>query len=127
MLGIFLYILFIRGIGYRESKSGIKNVSSTEAYDLLTSAKEIMIIDIRTPEEFSRGHLEGAVNIDYYAPDFNDMLGKLDKKNTYLVYCRTGSRSDKSLAVIKKLGFKNILHMYRGIAEWKNAGLPLGE
>lgn len=124
LTGIFLYILIFRVMGFRDNKPNIIKVSSVEAFDLLARDNTIMIIDIRTPEEFSRGHLEGAININYNAPDFNDTLKKLDKNNTYLIYCRTGNRSGILIAGLRKYGFKNVLHLHRGIIEWKNTGLP---
>jgi len=72
------------------------------------------IIDIRTPQEYSSGHIDGAINIDFYAPDFAQQLEKLDKVAGYSIYCRSGSRSGKALDIMKNLGFTNVVDLQGG-------------
>jgi len=79
-----------------------------------------VILDVRTPEEFQEGHIEGAVNLDYYAKTFLDDLDRLDKTKVYLIYCRSG----KTFGFMKKLGFQEVYHMVGGIMRWKAEGLP---
>lgn len=86
---------------------------------------DFIILDVRTPEEYSEGHIEGAINIDYYADDFENKLDELDKGKTYLVYCRTGSRSASARDIMTDLGFKNIYNMTGGISDWQSAGYPI--
>jgi rhodanese-related sulfurtransferase len=78
------------------------------------------ILDIRTPGEFQSGHLTKSIPIDFYSQTFADQLNRLDKTKTYLVYCRTGNRSTKSLKLFKKLKFQKIYHMASGISTWKS-------
>jgi rhodanese-related sulfurtransferase len=87
--------------------------------------KSITILDVRSPEEFSEGHLKGAQNIDIGSPDFQKNFAKLDPAKTYLVHCAAGGRSTRSLGVLGKLGFKSILHLDGGLNAWKAAGLPV--
>lgn len=82
------------------------------------------IIDIRTPEEYAEGHLPGAANIDFYSSDFGQRLSQLDRQKTWLVYCRSGNRSGKSLKKFKKLGFENVLHLRGGYSAWTRAKGP---
>lgn len=104
----------------------VKNVTPEEAHDLLMlSSKFVHIIDVRTPEEYAGGHLAGAVNIDYSSADFKEIINKLDKNATYLVYCRTGSRSAAASAIMLELGFKDIYNMTGGITDWQAAGYPV--
>ena len=51
------------------------------------------MLDVRTPEEFAEGHVEGATLIDFYEPDFAERIAALDRDATYVVYCRSGNRS----------------------------------
>ena len=81
-----------------------------------------MILDVRTPEEFSSGHLEDAVNINYYSINFQNDLAKLDKTKTYLIYCRSGSRSGRSLNLMKQLGFIRVYNVSGGILQWEKEG-----
>lgn len=81
-----------------------------------------VILDVRTPEEFAAGHIEGAVTIDWYAPDFGEEVGALDRETIYLVYCRTGVRSAEAAAVMIEEGFGEVYNMEKGINAWKKAG-----
>jgi len=86
---------------------------------------EFVILDVRTPEEFAQGHLSGALNVNLMAPEFERRLGALDKAKTYLVYCRTGNRSEKAIQIMGRLGFRSVYHMSEGIVGWQKKGFPL--
>lgn len=91
-----------------QDSSRILAVSAKEAADLIdkhSGDNEFAILDIRTPGEFQSGHLAKSIPIDFYSPTFTDQLNRLEKTKTYLVYCRTGNRSTKSLELFKKLKF----------------------
>ncbi len=66
------------------------------------------LLDVRTPEEFDAGHLENAVNINWYDSDFVDQLIVVPKENTLYVYCKKGVRSAKAAALLDSLGYKAI-------------------
>lgn len=66
------------------------------------------IIDVRTPVEFAEGHLEGAVNIDYTAENFSEVIADLNPDAHYIVYCRTGRRSAKACAEMAQAGLSNV-------------------
>jgi rhodanese-related sulfurtransferase len=78
-----------------------------------------VLLDVRTKEEFTAGHIEGAINVDFYAGDFRDQLNKLDKSKTYAVYCRTANRSGQALTLMQQLGFSSAYDLIGGIAAWK--------
>jgi len=99
----------------------MKDLSAKEASEL----KDVTIIDVRTPGEFNAGHLKGAKLIDIMDPDFNEIISGLDRKKSYLVYCRTGSRSRHAVNLMQQLGFENIYHMKNGIMDWEAEGLPV--
>jgi rhodanese-related sulfurtransferase len=84
-----------------------------------------VVLDVRTPAEFRREKIAGARNVDFHTPAFREALGALDRNATYLVYCRTGNRSAKTLPILRELGFRNVLHLTDGITAWKSAGLPV--
>ena len=105
----------------------IKNISPEEAYKLILENKDnpdFVIIDVRTSEEFSDEHLEGAINLNYYSDTFQKDLHKLDKNKTYLIYCRTGGRSGNTLNIMQELDFRVVYTILGGITKWKSAGLP---
>jgi rhodanese-related sulfurtransferase len=66
------------------------------------------LVDVRTPEEFAAGHLENAVNINWYDEDFEKQVATLPKENTIYVYCQKGGRSAKAVAVLHALGYKAV-------------------
>ena len=86
---------------------------------------DIVLLDIRTPGEYKAGHIRGSVLLDYYARDFIDQLKTLDREKTYLVYCRSGNRSAKSLSVFNQLGFRQVYHLKTGIRGWQRETYPL--
>lgn len=111
-------------------KDDVKHTSATGAKKLIddSAAKKdgkIVVLDIRTPEEFKDGHIAGAVNVDFKEKDFAAKVAKLDKSKTYIVHCQSGGRSTKSLEVFKKLEFKSIVHLDNGFGSWEKAGLPV--
>ncbi len=105
----------------------IEDITPQEAFTLIQNNRnnpDFVIIDVRTPEEFADGHIENALNIDYYSEIFRDELNKLDKNKTYLVYCRSGGRSGNALNIMKELNFREVYNISGGIIDWKAAGLP---
>ncbi len=102
----------------------VQNVDPATAQKLLTESSNIRVLDVRTPEEFAEGHIEGAVNVDFKAADFAGNVAKLDKSKSYVVHCRSGNRSGKSLAVLEDKGFGTIYHLNEGFNAWKASGMP---
>ncbi len=114
--------------GAVEQTTEVKNVSAQEAYTLVQENldnPDFVIIDVRTPDEYNDGHVEGAVNIDYNSDAFRDKTDGLDKNKDYLVYCRSGSRSSAAVKIMEELGFTMIYHMNGGILDWNSESLPL--
>ena len=103
----------------------VKNVAVEEAAKLLGVRKDIVVLDLRTDEEFKAGHLAGAKNIDFLGSDFAKKIGELDKSKTYLVHCASGGRSTSSLDVFKAQKFTSILHLNEGFKAWSAAGHPV--
>tara|TARA_B100000809_G_scaffold125132_1_gene123397 strand:+ start:577 stop:969 length:393 start_codon:yes stop_codon:yes gene_type:complete len=79
---------------------------------------DFQVIDIRTSKEFKKGHLENAININFYNKKFNDQLSKLDKEKTTYVYCHSAGRSARSMATFKLLNFKQVYDMDKGYTGW---------
>jgi rhodanese-related sulfurtransferase len=105
----------------------VTNISAQEAYTLIQEKvddPDFKILDVRTPDEYTSGHVEGAVNIDYNSNDFKEKLDTLDRSGEYLVYCRSGNRSSGAVKVMEDLEFTMIYHMVGGIIEWSAEALP---
>jgi rhodanese-related sulfurtransferase len=115
----------------KKDQTGIhtfKNISIQEASELLQdniNNPDFVILDVRTPEEFSSGHIKGAINLDFYSATFKDELDKLIKTNIYFVYCRTGNRSVQATKLMESLGFREVYNLSPGgMPDWIEAGLP---
>ena len=109
---------------FGELRDSVLHVTAVEAAQLLAQKPNIKVLDVRTGFEYKRGHIEGAVQINYYSFSFKDKLSTLDKEITWLVHCKSGVRSGKTLSLMKELGFKSIIHMDDGINGWRAAKLP---
>ena len=94
-------------------------------YEKKMTQPDVQLVDVRTPEEFSEGHLENAINIDVTADDFDAKVVGLDKEKPVMVYCKSGGRSAKASARLKELGFKNISDLEGGITNWTNEDKPV--
>lgn len=102
----------------------VKHVESKAAAEIIAKG-EVIVLDVRTADEFAEGHIKGAKNIDFLDSKFKAEAAKLDKTKTYLVHCQAGGRSTKSLESLKELGIKNLIHLDDGFGGWKEKGLPV--
>lgn len=75
------------------------------------SEKKIIIIDVRTAAEYQTGHAKDSTNIDFYAPNFLDEIKKLDMNKSYQLYCRSGNRSGQAEAMMKDMGFRDVVNV----------------
>tara|TARA_B100001121_G_scaffold184412_1_gene161022 strand:+ start:423 stop:1034 length:612 start_codon:yes stop_codon:yes gene_type:complete len=86
--------------------------------------KSSIIIDVRTPEEFNKGHLRNSLNVNWLDENFDENLNIFSKDLPVMVYCLSGGRSSKANERIKSLGFKNVYELDGGILEWRKNKLP---
>lgn len=100
-------------------------VLEVSKYETKLKQPNVQLLDVRTPEEFSEGHLENAINIDVTAADFDAKVASLDKEKPVMVYCKSGGRSAKASARLKELGFKTISDLEGGITNWKSDNKPV--
>ena len=99
-----------------------KNIAPQSVCDFITKKgrENIILLDVRTPEEFAAGHIPNAINLNYNASDFTEQVNKLDKSKTYLVYCKAGSRSAGAANIMSTNGFNTIYNLKGGIMAWPN-------
>ena len=106
------------------SNDNITSVSAPE-FDKEIKANSVQLLDVRTPQEYAEGHIDGAFNINIQSDDFQQRAEKeLSKDSTILVYCRSGRRSMEAAEMLTKLGYK-VVNLKGGIIEWKGDGLPV--
>jgi len=125
LIALVFFVVMI-GAGKAGGDAG-RNMGPGEAQALIrenAGNRDFVVLDVRTPGEFAQGHLEGAVLVDYRSPGFREEMAGLDRSKTYLVYCRTGNRSEKALGIMRELGFRSYYHLGGGIKRWTEEGLP---
>ncbi len=106
--------------------AGVRTVSAEEGAAIQASPPEsLVILDVRTADEFAAGHLEGAVVVDFYAEDFRAQLEELDPTVPYLLYCQSGNRSGQAAAMMEDLGYDDVANIDGGILAWSAAGLDV--
>ncbi len=104
--------------------AGIRLISAQDGAAIASNPPEdLVILDVRTEEEFAEGHIDGAVMIDFYSDDFADQIADLDPDVPYLLYCRSGNRSGQTTAIMQDLGFSDVADIDGGILSWSQAGL----
>lgn len=103
MLFLFFFLL-----GCTQSKSKlITKVSQNEL-------KNVTLIDVRTPEEFVAGHMNEALNINWFDSDFAEQMKAIEKDETIYVYCKKGGRSAKAAKLLDSLGYKKVVDLEGG-------------
>ena len=100
-------------------------VATQSCRTIASPPSDLVILDVRTPEEFADGHVEGATMLDFYRADFADELAKLDRDVPYVLYCRSGNRSGQTLELMRELGFSSVQDVDGGIVSWVEVGLPV--
>ena len=100
-----------------QSKSFDSDKDGKSFKESFQNSSNAVLLDVRTPEEYLSGTLEGAINMDYYAPDFESKITSLDKDKEYFVFCRSGNRSGKTCNLLVNNGV-NSFNLQGGIGEW---------
>jgi phage shock protein E len=106
------------------AQAKFKNIG-VDQFDKLRQQTNTVVLDVRTPKEFAAGHIAGATNIDWNAPDFPSKAAALDKSKTYLVHCAIGGRSAKASDKMAALQFTNVYNLEGGMKAWEKAGKPV--
>lgn len=127
MKHIYLIIalsIFFAFSGYARKTTATVKPLTTEEFQKIIASKTVTLIDVRTAEEFSEGHIPGAVNLDVNNPDFVSSIKKLIKKKPLALYCRSGNRSKLAASKLSKLQIK-IYDLNLGIKDWMQTGFPV--
>lgn len=107
--------------GIKDSGTSYQNIRPTEARVLMKSLEpnSYEIIDVRTPEEYKSGHVEGAKLINLFDHDFVNQIAKLDPDKTYFLICRSGNRSGSACSTMARNGFSRMYNISGGMISWK--------
>ncbi len=107
--------------------TGNDNIVSASApeFEIEIKSDSVQLVDVRTPQEYAEGHIDGALNINIQSDDFEELVQReLSKDSTVLVYCRSDRRSLDAAEILTSLGY-NVVNLKGGIIEWKEDNLPV--
>lgn len=128
MKKLTLLIVFFIGITTfscaNKTNEGI-TVVSPEEMETLLNLEDVQLVDVRTNEEHSKGHLANSQNIDFNSPTFDEDIVKLDKEKPVLLYCQRGGRSAKCAEKMQEAGFKKIYDLKGGFSKWEHIKLDI--
>jgi rhodanese-related sulfurtransferase len=96
-----------------------QNLAPVEFKAAFESADNAVIIDVRTPSEIAAGKIDGALELDFFAPDFGQKVLAFDKDKSYFIYCRSGNRSGQACAMMSQNGFKHLCNLAGGMMSWE--------
>jgi len=105
-----------------------EDISVEKAYEMIKNSnhdENLVLIDVRTPQQYEQVHLQNTILINYRDPNFKTEISKLDKNRTYIVHCRSGKRSGKACEIMQETGFKEVYNVAGGILEWQEVDLPV--
>jgi thioredoxin 1 len=107
--------------GQKQAESSLSPVAFSEK---LKASPQAVVLDVRTPGEFQKGHLAGAINYDWNGKDFGRQIAGLDKEKPVFVYCLGGGRSESAAQKMRAEGFREVYELEGGMLKWRGAGLP---
>lgn len=107
----------------RRKASGIVNVEPQDAVKLINN--DALVIDLRSPEAFARGHIVNAKNIPLDELEANNEKISGHRAKALVAVCESGTSSTKAVDKLRKAGFESVYGLKGGIAGWTQANLPL--
>ena len=119
---IFISLLLIYSCQIFESNE-INEISDAQFTEIQDT--DFILVDVRTTEEYESGHIQDAINFDFYSESFQNDILTLDKSSSIILYCRTQNRSTKTANYLKENGYKEIIVLAGGITSWVKNGNDL--
>jgi rhodanese-related sulfurtransferase len=120
-----ILVFFITTLSISCGKGSGDDSSLVTPEELSLKQEEIILIDVRTPQEFEQGHLENSVNINIADRSFKEEVGKLDRSEPVYVYCKVGGRSAKAASILREMGFEEVYDLEGGIRNWEKSGMKV--
>ena len=117
-------LLAVLGLNTACGQQNFEN-ADVQGFAELVRDTNVVVLDVRTAEEYADGHIERAVNIDYKKDDFMDRAkAALPTGKTIAIYCRSGRRSANAASMLAPEGYV-LVNLKGGIIDWQNAGMPV--
>ncbi len=122
-IGFVLFGIGCQSSTYKGNDETIEKVGAGIFHEVISQGG--LLLDVRTPEEYAEGHLEGSQNVDILQEDFVDKVNNMDKTQTAFVYCRSGGRSKNAANILATAGFTKIFDLKGGIGAWQEEGFAV--
>ncbi len=116
-------MLFLLSCSSGQTQKDYTKLAATDFLKQIEKKENVQLIDVRTPEEFSKGHLINSLNINWNGSEFESQILNMDKSKPVYVYCLSGGRSAQAVNKMQSLGFKEIYELEGGIMKWRAANL----
>lgn len=123
-LSVAVIIFLLNSCTSGQTQNAETNLSAIEFSTKIKELSNPTIIDVRTPDEFSKGHITNANNFDWNGSEFENQIAGLDKSKPVFVYCLSGGRSASAANKMRSDGFKHVFELSGGIMKWRGANLP---
>ena len=122
---IVLFMLFALGLSACGNKASVQKITATELSARIQTGENLFVLDVRSPAEFSAGHIPGAVNVP--VAELTDHLDKMpaDKNQELVVYCHSGKRASFAEELLLAQGFSNTKDLSGHFIEWRAKQLPV--
>jgi phage shock protein E len=112
-------------LSFSAFSSNVGDISQQELLEANTNS--VVIVDVRTPEEFQQGHVPNAVNVPLSNIIDNPAILRISKEKPIVLYCRSGYRAGKAAEALQKNGHQNLRHLKGDMQAWLKAGLPVAK
>jgi adenylyltransferase/sulfurtransferase len=104
------------GTGRGEDTGPVEEITATELQRRLRAGEELSVVDVRDPHEWAICRIEGARLVPLGT--VGERLHEFDSSRTYVLHCKSGVRSAKAIAQLKRAGFRKVLNLKGGILAW---------
>lgn len=105
--------------------SNVSDISQQELFE--ANSNNVVIVDVRTTEEFQQGHVPNAINVPLSNIIDNPDILTFSKEKPIVLYCRSGYRAGKAAEALQKYGYTNLRHLEGDMQGWSKAGLPVAK
>jgi rhodanese-related sulfurtransferase len=117
-LAVIVILIFLK-------RRGGASISRDLLQQAIARDEHMLLLDVRSPEEFESGRVPGAVNVPLDRVQSAPHETADDKSMRIVVYCERGPRAFMAQGALKKAGFKNVVHLSGDMSGWRSSGLPV--
>ncbi|MDG1015052.1 MAG: rhodanese-like domain-containing protein [Flavobacteriaceae bacterium] len=117
-----IFFMVVSFLGCKNNDQNLVQLITFDEFETVSKINGVQLIDVRTPEEYSDGHILNSKNIDFLNENFELYIQKLDKKSPVIVYCQSGGRSAKSALKLLSNSFVKIYDLDGGFSKWLSEG-----